>query len=103
VRAVNKVSEGSPHVADLIAAGEVALVVNTPRGGHGARTDGSEIRAAAVRAGIPCITTIEAAEAAAAALGAARPARPRALQDDGAVEPGARAFRPVLRTPSAST
>jgi carbamoyl-phosphate synthase large subunit len=103
VRAVNKVSEGSPHVADLIAAGEVALVVNTPRGGHGARTDGYEIRAAAVRAGIPCITTIEAAEAAAAALGAARPARPRALQDDGAVEPGARAFRPVLRTPSAST
>ena len=28
-------------------AGEVALVVNTPRGGHGARTDGYEIRAAA--------------------------------------------------------
>ena len=104
VRAVRKVSEGAPpNVVDLIAAGEVALVVNTPRGGHGARTDGYEIRAAAVRAGIPCITTIEAAEAAAAAVGTPRPARPRALQDGGAGEPGARAFRPGLRTPSAST
>ena len=103
MRAVNKVSEGSPHVVDLIAAGEVALVVNTPRGGHGARTDGFEIRAAAVRAGIPCITTIEAAEAAAAAVGAARPARPRALQDGGGAPAGARAFRPGLRAPSAST
>ncbi len=104
VRAVRKVSEGAPpNVVDLIAAGEVALVVNTPRGGHGARTDGYEIRAAAVRAGIPCITTIEAAEAAASAVGTPRPARPRALQDGGAGEPGARAFRPGLRTPSAST
>ncbi len=103
VRSVNKVSEGSPHVVDLIAAGEVALVVNTPRGGHGARTDGFEIRAAAVRAGIPCITTIEAAEAAAAAVGAARPARPRALQDGGATPAGARAFRPGAPAPSAST
>src|SRR5690606_32232669 len=40
VRAVRKISEGSPHVGDLIRAGEVALVVNTPRRGHGARTDG---------------------------------------------------------------
>jgi carbamoyl-phosphate synthase large subunit len=32
------------------------------------RSDGAEIRAAAVRAGIPCITTVEAAEAAAAAI-----------------------------------
>ena len=103
VRPVRKVSEGSPHVADLIGAGEVALVVNTPRGGHGARTDGYEIRAAAVRAGIPCITTIEAAEAAAAALGAPAPAHPRALQDAPGSLPGARAFRPGLRTPSAST
>ncbi len=103
VRPVRKVSEGSPHVGDLIAAGEVALVVNTPRGGHGARTDGFEIRAAAIRAGIPCITTIEAAEAAAVAVGAPRPARPRALQDRGAGDPGAQAFRPGLRTPSPST
>jgi carbamoyl-phosphate synthase large subunit len=103
VRPVRKVSEGSPHVVDLIARGEVALVVNTPRGGRGPRTDGHEIRAAAVRARIPCITTIEAAEAAAAAVGAARPAPPRALQDPPDSLPGGRAFRPAARAASAST
>ncbi len=85
---VNKVSEGSPHVADLIAAGQIALVLNTPRGG-GARSDGAEIRRTALRAGVPCITTIEAAEAAARAIaGAAGQAasEPVALQDLGRVE-----------------
>ncbi|HWH14306.1 MAG TPA: carbamoyl-phosphate synthase large subunit [Miltoncostaeaceae bacterium] len=67
VTRVNKVSEGSPHIADLIGQGEVAMVVNTPSG-RGARTDGAEIRRAAIRAGIPCITTVEAAEAVVAAL-----------------------------------
>jgi carbamoyl-phosphate synthase large subunit len=103
VRPVLKISEGSPHVGDLIAAGEVALVVNTPRGGQGSRTDGYEIRAAAVRAGIPCITTIEAAEAAAAAVSAGRGARPRALQDESAAPAGAGAFRPSAQAPSVST
>jgi carbamoyl-phosphate synthase large subunit len=101
VRAVRKISEGSPHVGDLIGAGRVAIVINTPRGGHGARTDGFEIRAAAVRAGIPCITTIEAAEAAAAAMATARPARPRALQDEGRPSREAAAFRPGARAASA--
>jgi carbamoyl-phosphate synthase large subunit len=68
-------------VGKLIAAGDIALVINTPRGGFGARTDGFEIRAAAVRAGIPCITTIDAAEAAALAISDSGGARPRALQD----------------------
>jgi carbamoyl-phosphate synthase large subunit len=97
VRPVRKVSEGSPNVCDLIAGGEVALVVNTPRAGHGARVDGYEIRAAAIRAGIPCITTIEAAEAAAAAVAAGGPAPPRALQDRGRSTAGGRAYRPGSR------
>ena len=93
-----KISEaGSPHVGELIARGEVALVVNTPRGGRGARTDGYEIRAAAIRAGIPCITTIDAAEAAAAAVAARWGAgRPRALQDGIEDGPPGTAFRPRL-------
>jgi carbamoyl-phosphate synthase large subunit len=75
------VSDGSPHVVDLIAAGAVALVVNTPSG-PGARPDGAAIRRAAVRAGIPCITTIEAAEVAATAVAAGRDGSgPVALQD----------------------
>jgi carbamoyl-phosphate synthase large subunit len=57
VATVLKRSEGRPNVADLIAAGRVSLVINTPFG-TGARTDGSVIRAAAWEAGVPCITTI---------------------------------------------
>jgi len=81
VREVNKVSDGPPHVADLILGGEVAMVVCTPSG-RGDRADGATIRRAAVRAGVPCITTIEAAEAAAHSLGV-DPAvvPPVALQD----------------------
>ncbi|WP_217915762.1 carbamoyl-phosphate synthase large subunit [Miltoncostaea marina] len=103
VRRVNKVSEGSPHIADLIARGDVALVVTTPRGGQGARTDGSSIRAAAVRAGIPYITTIEAAEAAGAAIARPPGAAPRALQDAGLPMRAGRAFRPGAVVVSTST
>jgi len=49
---------------DLIAAGEIQLVVNSPRG-RGPRADGGYIRAAAGVAGIPCLTTAAAALAAA--------------------------------------
>jgi carbamoyl-phosphate synthase large subunit len=68
---VNKVGEGSPHVADRIRGGDVDLVINTPVG-RGARTDGWEIRRAAIETGIPCITTMTGASAAARAIGAAR-------------------------------
>jgi len=72
-REVAKITQGtggSPHVGDLISEAPIALVINTPSGGHGDRTDGFEIRAAAIRAGIPYITTIDAAEAAALAIAA---------------------------------
>ncbi|MFI7436717.1 carbamoyl-phosphate synthase large subunit [Micromonospora haikouensis] len=49
----------------MILAGDVALVVNTPQGsGASARSDGYEIRSAAVTADIPCITTVPGAAAA---------------------------------------
>jgi carbamoyl-phosphate synthase large subunit len=54
---VAKVSEGSPHVVDRLQAGDVDLVLNTPRG-RGPRSDGYEIRSAAVSHGVPCITTL---------------------------------------------
>jgi len=79
VEAVRKVSEGADNITDAILAGEIAMVINTPSGG-GDRTDGAAIRHAAIRAGIPCITTIEAAEAAATALGT-DDVEPVALQD----------------------
>ncbi|MEU4556143.1 carbamoyl-phosphate synthase large subunit [Micromonospora violae] len=49
----------------LIGGGHVALVINTPQGsGASARSDGYEIRSAAVTADIPCITTVPGAAAA---------------------------------------
>ena len=46
-------------------------MINTPTG-CGARTDGYEIRTAAVRHGIPCVTTMTGASAAARAIFAQR-------------------------------
>jgi len=63
VERINKVSEGSPHVADLIRARQVQLIVNTPFG-RKAISDGSEIRKAAVAHGVPLLTTLSAALAA---------------------------------------
>jgi carbamoyl-phosphate synthase large subunit len=68
---LNKIGEGSPHVVDWIERGDVDLVINTPMG-TGARSDGYEIRRAAVARGIPCITTLSGGIAAARAISAAR-------------------------------
>jgi carbamoyl-phosphate synthase large subunit len=82
VRAINKIAEGSPHVVDFIRNREVDLVINTPTG-SGARSDGYEIRTAAVRNGIPCLTTMTGASAAARAIFAVRErgAEPLSLQE----------------------
>jgi carbamoyl-phosphate synthase large subunit len=71
VERLNKIGEGSPHVLDWIERGDVDLVVNTPTG-VGARTDGYEIRRAAVTHGIPCLTTLSAGVSAARAIARAR-------------------------------
>ncbi len=70
-QAINKIAEGSPHVLDWIERGDVDLVVNTPTG-VGARSDGYEIRRAAVSHGIPCLTTLAAGLSAARAIAGAR-------------------------------
>jgi carbamoyl-phosphate synthase large subunit len=75
---LKKVGEGSPNVVDLIEAGEIDLVINTPTG-SGARADGWEIRRAAVARGIPCITTLSGGHAAARAITAARSGEPKVL------------------------
>jgi carbamoyl-phosphate synthase large subunit len=64
---VGKFSEGGENIVDRINAGEIDLIFNTPRGAagnSGPRIDGYEIRTAAVTAGVPCITTVQAAGAA---------------------------------------
>ena len=82
VQAINKIAEGSPHVVDYIRDEDVDLVINTPTG-SGARSDGYEIRNAAVRGGVPCITTMTGASAVARAINAVRTrgAEPRSLQE----------------------
>ncbi|MEO5940905.1 MAG: carbamoyl phosphate synthase large subunit, partial [Candidatus Limnocylindrales bacterium] len=66
-----------PDVAilELIASGEVRLVVNTPTPRSGAVRDAAEIRLAATAEGILCLTAIETAVAAAEALDPAIAAR----------------------------
>ncbi|HXC85015.1 MAG TPA: carbamoyl-phosphate synthase large subunit [Trebonia sp.] len=54
---------GEPSVVTRILDGEVDLIVNTPFGSPSAtsasvRLDGYEIRTAAVRRGVPCVTTV---------------------------------------------
>jgi carbamoyl-phosphate synthase large subunit len=82
VEAIPKISEGSPNVVDRIEAGDVDLVINTPTG-SGARSDGYEIRSAAIARGIPCITTMTGASAAQRAIRALRAGEPgvRSLQE----------------------
>jgi carbamoyl-phosphate synthase large subunit len=63
---LDKVQDGvdGPTAVDLIAAGEISLVVNTPRGSAG-RSDGEHIRKAASLHRVSCFTTVSAALAAA--------------------------------------
>jgi carbamoyl-phosphate synthase large subunit len=69
VTPINKIGEGSPNVVDLIRERRCDLVINTPTG-SGARSDGYEIRTAAVRHGVPSITTMTGASAAVRAIAA---------------------------------
>ena len=61
-------AEGEVPILELIAEGEVRLVVNTPTPRSGAVRDAAEIRLAATAEGILCLTAIETAVAAAEAL-----------------------------------
>jgi carbamoyl-phosphate synthase large subunit len=59
---------GEVPILDLIASGEVRLVVNTPTPRSGAVRDAAEIRHGATAEGILCLTAMETAVAAAEAL-----------------------------------
>ncbi|OFT85821.1 carbamoyl-phosphate synthase large subunit [Corynebacterium sp. HMSC29G08] len=59
-------------VVDRITDGEIDLVLNTPAGSAGARHDGYDIRAAAVAAGVPIMTTVQGVTAAVQGIEALR-------------------------------
>ena len=80
VRKVTETGEG-PSVVDLIRRGRCNLVINTPFGGSGARTDGYLIREAALVARVPCITTLSGGAAAVYAIANARREESLSLQE----------------------
>ena len=61
---VNKVTEGRPHIVDMIKNNEIALVVNTVEERRNAITDSRQIRTSALLARVTTFTTIAGAEAA---------------------------------------
>lgn len=68
---VPKIHEGVPNVRDMIAAGDVSLMINTPFGG-GARSDGYELRLEAVKHGVTHVTNLAGAQAMVAGIEMAR-------------------------------
>jgi carbamoyl-phosphate synthase large subunit len=66
-RRANKVSEGRPHIVDMIKNGEIALIVNTSEGKQSIR-ESLSIRAEAVRRYVTYYTTLDAALATCTAL-----------------------------------
>ncbi|MDP3476590.1 carbamoyl-phosphate synthase large subunit [Hydrogenophaga sp.] len=64
VQTVNKVTEGRPHIVDMIKNGDVALVINTVEERRNAIADSRQIRTSSLLARVTTFTTIAGAEAA---------------------------------------
>jgi carbamoyl-phosphate synthase large subunit len=61
---VNKVTEGRPHVVDMIKNGDISLVINTVEERRNAIADSRQIRTSSLLARVTTFTTIAGAEAA---------------------------------------
>ena len=64
VQTVNKVTEGRPHIVDMIKNNDIALVINTVEERRNAIADSRAIRTSALLARVTTFTTIAGAEAA---------------------------------------
>jgi carbamoyl-phosphate synthase large subunit len=70
---VNKITQESPNVMDLILGHKIDLVIDTPTQGHGDKSrDGFLIRRNAIETGVHCITAMDTANALATSLESAR-------------------------------
>lgn len=68
-RRVNKITQESPNVMDLILGHEIDLVIDTPTQGNGDKSrDGFLIRRNAIETGVYCITAMDTANALALSL-----------------------------------
>ena len=63
VESVRKVSEGSPHILDLIKSGVIRMVISTLTTGKLPEADGFKIRRSTVEHAIPCLTSLDTAKA----------------------------------------
>jgi carbamoyl-phosphate synthase large subunit len=81
VERVARPSDPAPNILDQIRAGDIALIINTPRGGQ-AHRDGLRLRGAAAAYDVPILTTMSAAMAAVQGIRALlkKPLRARSLQ-----------------------
>ena len=61
-RVLDRLDGDGPNAVDLLEAGELSMVINTPRG-RGTRADGAYIRIAAGQKGVALLTTVAAARA----------------------------------------
>ncbi|HIS04515.1 MAG TPA: carbamoyl-phosphate synthase large subunit, partial [Candidatus Fimenecus stercoravium] len=63
VKPVNKISGDSPNILDMLSAGDVSLIINTPTHGRLPDRDGFKLRRIAVESGASCLTSLDAARA----------------------------------------
>ncbi|HEU0187454.1 MAG TPA: carbamoyl phosphate synthase large subunit, partial [Gallionellaceae bacterium] len=64
VTVVNKVTEGRPHIVDMIKNGEICLIINTVDSKRSAMQDSYSIRHAALQGRVTYYTTLAGARAA---------------------------------------
>ncbi|MBU0828684.1 MAG: carbamoyl phosphate synthase large subunit, partial [Gammaproteobacteria bacterium] len=64
VKVVNKVTEGRPHIVDMIKNDEIVMVINTVEERRNAIADSRAIRTSSLLARVTTFTTIFGAEAA---------------------------------------
>lgn len=69
---VNKISQESPNVMDLILGHKIDLVIDTPTQGRDKHRDGFLIRRNAIETGVHCLTSMDTANALALSLETAR-------------------------------
>ncbi len=69
---VNKISQESPNVMDLILGHKIDLVIDTPTQGRDKSRDGFLIRRNAIETGVHCLTSMDTANALALSLETAR-------------------------------
>ncbi|HTJ54355.1 MAG TPA: carbamoyl-phosphate synthase large subunit [Nitrosospira sp.] len=81
VTPVNKMSEGRPHIVDMIKNGEMDLIINTVEDKRSAVHDSYSIRHAVLQARVTYYTTLAGARAACIGMASMQELRPYSLQE----------------------